>query len=132
LENSLHDLWLENYLFCVCKVIYIFSFSQTFIELFLGPHYHKYASKLYNFIIYNSLPKDSDFNNFFPPFKWAFFYALILTATPHPPPHHIYTRAYLYYIIVHGDVGGHSGQDVHFRPDARRLLVKQQKNELAS
>lgn len=38
------------------------------------------------------------------------FFILILTATPHPPPHHIYARAYLYYIIAHGDLGGIAGR----------------------
>lgn len=72
LENFTHNSWLVNYLFCVCKVIYIFSFSQTFNKLFLPSHYHIYTSKMPKFIISNRLPKEKYLNNFSPPPKRPF------------------------------------------------------------
>ena len=72
LENFTHNSGLVNYLFCVCKVIYIFSFSQTFNKLFLPSHYHIYTSKMPKFIISNRLPKERYLNNFSPPPKRPF------------------------------------------------------------
>ena len=121
LENFTHNSWLVNYLFCVCKVIYIFSFSQTFNKLFLPSHYHIYTSKMPKFIISNRLPKEMYLNNFSPPPKRPFHHHpedLFITPpedlsiTPRRPFHRFHTvlrhhltsspqplaRAYIYYI----------------------------------
>ena len=89
LENFTHNSGLVNFLFCVCKVIYIFSFSQTFNKLFLPSHYHIYTSKMPKFIISNRLPKERYLNNFSPPPKRPFHHhPEDLSITPRRPFHH--------------------------------------------